>query len=130
MIKHYRSWFIFIFLWIFLAQFSIVSANTQPVPTPEVVKYTQQDQRDPFQPLMTGKKGDFAGLFGVESVDDIALGGIVIDPSGSLVLANGVVLQEGEITGHIKVVEVREDGVVFSINEIVQFKPFKPLDFD
>ena len=120
-----RHLLLFIFVWIIITNFSIVSAAVNTAEVAQEVTYESQGKRDPFVPLMGGRAGAMVGLDGVQGIEDIQLGGIILDSeAGSLVLANGVVLKEGEVKDHIKVVEVRHDGVMFSINEIHQFKPF------
>ena len=112
--------------WIFLVNFSILDANADELMAAKKVVYDKGGRRDPFIPLHVSGHGDIQGLYGVQSVEDIELGGVVVDAvSGSMVIANGVVLKEGETRDNVKVVEVREDGVMFLINEIEQFKPFE-----
>ncbi len=89
------------------------------------VQYDAKGKRDPFVPLMGVKPGLVSGLFGVESVDDIRLEGLVFDPvSGSVAIANGVVLREKEIQEQVEVIEIREDGVMFRIKGEPAFKPW------
>lgn len=89
------------------------------------VQYDPKGRRDPFVPLIGVKPGLISGLFGVESVDDIRLEGLVFDPvSGSVAIANGVVLREKEIQDQVEVVQIREDGVMFRIKGELGFKPW------
>ena len=87
--------------------------------------YDAKKKRDPFAPLISGSRVEVSGLFGVESIADIRLEGLVFDPiTGSIVVANGVVLGEGETRDGVKVVEIKKDGVFFLIKEQVEFKPW------
>jgi len=89
------------------------------------MKYEGQDTRDPFVPLVGGAGGIKQGLYGVEDIDDITLEGVVYDPdSGSVVIANGMVLKEGAEVEQVKVLKIRESGVEFEIHGMMQFKPF------
>lgn len=119
---------IIIFLLIIVSGFSTLYAEEKSSLTASI-QYEPQKKRDPFIPLATGQSGSVTGLFGVESVDDITLEGVVFDPNGaSIVIANGVVLKQGESQGDVKVAEVTQKGVTFIIHETRQFKPFSKED--
>ena len=120
-----------IFLWISFISFSILSPMVQLLRA-ERVKYDSETRRDPFVSLTEKKKisiarTDLSGLADVASIDDIRLEGIVVDVSkGSIVIANGVVLREGESKDGVKAVLISENGVFFEIKGHVDFKPFSP----
>ena len=86
--------------------------------------YNANGKRDPFVPLVTQTSRQTAsGLIGVESVDEIAIQGIIYDPkNGSMVIANDALLREGEEQGAVKVLKVRPGGVLFSVNGVEAFK--------
>lgn len=119
----------FIFFWIFLTNVCILCSLTYVAHASDKVVYNSHERRDPFKPLLRGKKiiTVVSGLYGVESVDQIRLEGLVYDPQrGSLVIANDTVLGEGESEADVKVLEIKEDGVVFEILGKIEFKPFSP----
>ncbi len=97
-----------------LSIFSIVTASET---------YDVGSKRDPFVPLVTGVREVTQGLYGVETVDDLTLEGVVIDPAnGSVAIVNGEIVREGEVRDNLKVIKIQSDGVLFEINEIQQFK--------
>jgi hypothetical protein len=107
---------LFVFIWMNLSIFSIVSAG-------EV--YSGQGKRDPFVPLVTGDRAVTRGMYGVETLDDLVLEGVVIDAAhGSVAIVNGEIVHEGDVRDNIKVVKIQSNGVLFEINELQQFKPF------
>ncbi len=89
--------------------------------------YASKGRRDPFVPLITSstKVSLTSGLMGVETPDEIVVEGIMQDPDPkkSVVVMNGSVLREGEEVGNVKVLELRADGVVVSVNGEKVFKP-------
>ena len=86
--------------------------------------YNAHAKRDPFVPLVTMTTRQASGLLGVENREDITIEGLVYDPaSGSIVIANGTVLREGEQVGNLKVIEVKSNGAIFSVNEMQGFVP-------
>ena len=86
--------------------------------------YDAHSKRDPFVPLVTLSTKVSSGLLGVESIDEIVVEGVVYDANkGSIVIANGSVLKEGEEFGNVKVVAIKPNGAVFSINGAQDFKP-------
>ena len=90
----------------------------------EAGRYDAHNKRDPFAPLVTLTMKEAAGLLAVESIDDISIEGVVYDPkNGSIVIVNGSVLKEGEESGQVKVVKIKPNGVVFSVNGFEGFKP-------
>lgn len=97
----------------------------------EQVAYDAKGKRDPFVPLASAHKRVttevLSGLTGVQSIEEIVLEGVVYDPEkGSMVVANGSVLTEGEKEGDVRVVQIKQDGVVFEILGKTEFKPFSP----
>lgn len=109
-----------LFLWILLVTFGMIlcaSAVAQ-----EEVAYDSNNKRDPFVPLVTGIGSQASGLYGIEQIDEIALEGVVYDPRGSVAVVNGLVLQEGDEMGNVKVIKIESDGVLFSLNGTETFK--------
>ena len=92
----------------------------------ENIVYSEHSRRDPFVPLNLSKdKANFNGLDGVESVNDLSLEGVVVDRrNGSIAIVNGIVLNEGQTEGTVKVLKISEDGVTFEIKGRSEFKPF------
>lgn len=85
--------------------------------------YDPHGKRDPFVPLVTLATKVSSSLLGVENIDEITVEGVVYDPKkGSVVIANGSVLKEGEEFGSVKVVSIKPNGAVFSINGVKDFK--------
>lgn len=105
-----------IFLWMNLSIFSIVASSES---------YEGAAKRDPFVPLVTGEKAPVRGLYGVETLDDLNLEGIVYDPAkGSVAIVNGEIVHEGEVRENLKVIKIQPNGVLFEINETQGFKNF------
>ncbi|MGH7197807.1 MAG: hypothetical protein ACREH5_03600 [Candidatus Omnitrophota bacterium] len=90
----------------------------------EEVLYDAAGKRDPFVPLFAVGGGEGGDLLSVNSVDELRVEGVVYDPAqGSIVVANGTVLKEGQEVGSVKVIRVGPKGAVFSVNGIEEFKP-------
>lgn len=86
--------------------------------------YDPHGKRDPFTPLVTMTSKESSGLLGAETVEELTIEGIVHDPGkGSVVIVSGSVLKEGEEIGKMKILEIRRDGVVISMNGSKVFKP-------
>ena len=118
-----------IFLWILLVSFSILCSLSAVLfaGTPQGgVVYDAKGKRDPFEPLVSGGVRTVSGLQGVQTVEDIHIEGIVVDPlHGSYVVANGVVLAEGASESDVKALQISEEGVLFEIRGRRSFKPFE-----
>ena len=87
--------------------------------------YEPDGKRDPFVPLVvTGMKQNSGLLATVENIDQIQLQGIVADPNPakSVVVANGSLVKVGDEVGVVKVLDIRSNGVRFSINGLEGFK--------
>jgi type II secretory pathway component PulC len=111
------------FLWILLGCFGMICVPVSLFSEQEI-KYEAYGKRDPFVPLITAAAREVSGVLNVETLEEIALEGVVYDPkNGSVVVANGVFLKEGEESGSVKVLKVEPDGVVFLVNGIEGFKP-------
>lgn len=99
-----------------LSIFSIVASSET---------YEASSRRDPFIPLVTGEREAVRGLYGVETIDDLTIEGVVFDAKeGSVAIVNGEIVREGEVWDNLKIVHIQPNGVLFEINEIEQFKPF------
>ncbi|MBI4352711.1 MAG: hypothetical protein HY593_02175 [Candidatus Omnitrophica bacterium] len=111
------------FLWILLSAFGMISV-ARVAAVDEIKLYDAKGKRDPFIPLVTPTTKVTSGLLTIESIDDIVVEGIVYDPpKGSVVIANGSVMREGEEVGVTKVIGIRPNGAVFSIGGTEAFKP-------
>ncbi len=85
--------------------------------------YDPHGRRDPFVPLVTTQSKESSGLLGVEQIEEVSVEGIVYDKkSGSVVILNGSVLSEGEEMGSVKVLGIKPDGVLLSLNGVEGFK--------
>ena len=110
------------FLWILPAVFAIISSARATAA--EDIVYDAHGKRDPFVALVTLTSKVSSGLMGIDSIDEIAVEGVVYDPkNGSVVVINGSVLKEGEETSGVKVVKIKPDGVLLSLNGAETFKP-------
>ena len=119
-----------LFLWYFLFGFGIILLTDFGACAAQQKMYEAHGKRDPFVPLVTlTMKSSASGLLGVENIDDLSVEGVVYDPGhGSIVIANGVILKEGEEFGSVKVLEVKPDGAKFLINGSEGFKPIYQED--
>ena len=105
------------FFWILFAAFATLLCAVSEVHASEQAVYDAYGKRDPFAPIISSGAHESAGLIGIESADDIQVEGIIYDPqSGSMVMVNGTVMKEQEESGGIKVVQIKPDGVMFSVN--------------
>ena len=98
---------------------TVISANAAPEDF-----YNARGKRDPFVPLVTQTSRPVApGLIGVESIEDISIEGIVYDPKGgSMVIVNHFLLKEGDEQEAVKILKVRPEGVLLSVNGVEGFK--------
>ncbi len=87
------------------------------------IVYDPHGKRDPFAALVTATSRDASGLVGIEGAGDIKMEGIVYDPKGSVVIVNGSLMKEGEESGNLKVLSIKPNGVLFSINGSEEFRP-------
>ena len=110
------------FLWLFGASFGIVFLQSAAA---EESLYSAKGKRDPFVQLVTTSARQAAGgLLSVESIEEITVEGIVYaGHKDSIVVANGSVMKEGDEVGNVKVLEVKPDGAVFSVNGVEAYKP-------
>ncbi len=116
-------------MWHVLPAFAIIFSISPAWAAPEDL-YDAHGKRDPFVPLVTQTSRQIAsGLIGVENIDEIKIEGIVFDPkNGSMVIANGCLMKEGEEQGAVKVLKIAKDGVDFSVNGIEGFKAQYPSE--
>ena len=81
--------------------------------------YDARGGRDPFIPLITKKTRFATGLENIQSIDDIALEGIVWDPGGdSIAILNGIILREGEVVGDVKIKSIDRKSVSLFVNKV------------
>lgn len=112
-------------VWILCTAFGIMSslvfAETQE--TPGGVVYDAHGKRDPFVALVSETTVVSEGLATVESPSDVKIEGIIYDAvNGSLVVINGTVLRQGEELNGVKLIEIKPDGVLVSVNGQEMFK--------
>lgn len=88
----------------------------------EEVSYDAHGHRDPFTPLVSMTSRSASGLVGVDAADELKVEGIVFDPEGSIAIVNGSVMKEGDELGNVKLIQIRKDGALFTINGIEAFK--------
>ncbi len=81
----------------------------------ETFKYDDMGARDPFVPLVD-KDGKLTVVHGsIDTVKDIVVEGILYDSEGeSVVILNGLVLNEGDQVGNITVERIFEHRVILS----------------
>ena len=116
------------FLWILSVSFGMIFFVSSSFADPEI-RYRATGKRDPFVSLASSGVQTGASLLNVESLDEIVIQGIVYDPKqGSMAMANGVFLKEGEETGSVKLVKVKPDSVVFSVNGVEGTKSLYPRE--
>ena len=112
-----------IFLWILFLCFGIMVPDSSKAAEERL--YHAQGKRDPFIPLVASTMRPSVGaLLGVETIDDIQIEGIAVDPdpAQSVVVVNGSVMRTGEEVGSVKVLAIQKDGVQFSVNGTEAFK--------
>lgn len=111
-------------VWINLLAFGILGPSQAAAD--EASPYDAHGRRDPFVALVTGGTQDASGLLAVETLDDAVIEGVVYDPkNGSIVIINGTLLKQGETAGNVKVIEIRTDGAVLSVNGTDAFIPMQ-----
>ncbi len=112
-----------LFLWILPVAFGMIFLDIFNAAASEQTLYSAKGKRDPFVQLITMTSRVAAGLVGVETLDEISIEGIIYDSKkGSVVIANGSVLREGEELGSVKVVKIKPDGAIFSVNGVEGYK--------
>ena len=112
-----------IFLWILFTVFGMIFVSHGNAEEQKL--YKAGGKRDPFVQLVAVGTGRSAsGLLGIESLEEIQIEGIVIDqnPKASIVVVNGSVLKENEEAGSVRVLKIKADGVLFSVNGVEGFK--------
>lgn len=111
------------FLWILWSAFGIILSCFNAYAVDESLQYDAHGKRDPFVPLVTMTMREAPGLIGVENVDELNVEGIVYDDKkGSVVVINGSVLREGEELGAVKVIKIKPNGIVVTINGVEAYK--------
>ena len=99
---------IVIFLILFLARTGFAE---------EAFKYDAKAARDPFVPLVSEGGMFVSDAYGISSIKDIRLEGIVWDKAkGSIAIINGEIVREGEVIGIVKVLRIEKGAVVFEID--------------
>lgn len=113
-----------IFLWIVWGVFGMI--NSQYALAASEKLYNAQGKRDPFIQLVgIGPRQASSQILAIESLDELAVEGIVLDadPKASIVIVNGTVMKEGEESGNVKLLKIKSDGGLFSVNGVEGFKP-------
>ena len=87
----------------------------------EGYEYYSKGKRDPFVPLITGTViKSSLGLQAIETIDDVILEGIILDPRGeSMAVLNGEVVKEGDRAYNIEIVKIYYNAVTIKLNEKV-----------
>ncbi|NQT06522.1 MAG: hypothetical protein HQ575_03175 [Candidatus Omnitrophica bacterium] len=81
--------------------------------------YDQNDNRDPFIPLITKGREKSTRLSDVRTADDITLEGIAWDPGGSsIAVINNVIVVEGQEEGDVKIKKIEKKSVTLIINGV------------
>lgn len=110
-----------LFLWICVLASGIMLSSSSVSAAEKL--YDAAGKRDPFVPLYASATGSAAGLASVESLEEILVEGIIYDPkSGSYAVMNGSVLKLGETSGSVKVLEIKPDRVLVSVNGTEGYK--------
>ncbi len=113
-----------IFFWIVSVAFGIMTTDFLWASAEKL--YNAQGKRDPFVQLVgLGARQTSSQILAVESLEEILIEGVVLDanPKNSIVIVNGSVMKEGEENGNVKLVKIKSDGAVFSVNGIEGYKP-------
>jgi len=88
-----------------------------PVFAEDGFKYDAKASRDPFVPLVSQGGGYISDAYGISSIKDIRLEGIVWDEAkGSIAIINGEIVTEGQEIGVAKVLKIENDAVIFDID--------------
>ena len=114
--------------WILSAGFGMIF-YVSSVLADEGVKYRSQGKRDPFVSLVAYSAQTGTGFLSIESLDEIVVQGIIYDPKqGSMAMANGIFLKEGEESGNVKLIKVNSDSAVFVVNGVEGTKTLYPRE--
>ncbi len=112
-----------LFLWILLVASGTLIAIGSVTAADSSTLYDARGKRDPFVPVYAAAVGQSSGILAIESIDEVIVEGIVYDPKqGSIVIVNGTVLKEKEEAGNVKIVKIKPDGVLISVNGVEGFK--------
>jgi hypothetical protein len=118
-----RKFFLWILSGVFVMIFSV------PGFAADEIAYDPHGHRDPFAALVTLTSKESSGLMGIESVDEVLIEGVVYDPkNGSIIVINGSVLKEGDEVSGVKVIQIKPDGALLSLNGVEGFKPMHQDD--
>lgn len=115
--KHFQ-----IFLWILFINFGIILVSVGTLWAAEG-EYNPHGKRDPFIPLVTLSSKSPGGVAGIDSEKDVIIEGVVYDPrKGSVVIVNGTVMKEGDEVAGVRVMKIKPDGALISVNGAEAFK--------
>ena len=82
----------------------------------ESFKYEAKAKRDPFVPLVSEGGAYVSDAYGISSIKDIRLEGIVWEKTGdSIAIINGEIVGKGQQVGVAKVLEIEKDAVIFDV---------------
>ena len=82
----------------------------------ETYEYDSKNKRDPFVPLISGSGAYMSDAYGITGIKDVRLEGIVWDDAkGSVAIINGEIVEEGQKIGEVKVLEIKDDSVIFDV---------------
>lgn len=82
-------------------------------------EYKSFGRRDPFVPLVgTSREGAAGDTWGILTIDDVVLQGIVVSPDGARsVVINGEIMKEGDKKERLFVESITENTVTIVIEE-------------
>lgn len=96
--------------------FIIVLLISGPVFAEKAFKYEIKAKRDPFIPLVSADGMYISDAYGITSIKDIRLEGIVWDEvKGSVAIINGEIAEEGQEIGIVKILKIEKGAVVFEV---------------
>ncbi|MBU4343065.1 MAG: general secretion pathway protein GspB [Candidatus Omnitrophica bacterium] len=79
-------------------------------------EYDSKGNRDPFVPLISESGAYVSDAYAITGIKDVRLEGIVWDAArGSVAIINGEIVEEGQEIGSVKVIEIKDDSVIFDV---------------
>lgn len=83
----------------------------------EPFRYDAKGKRDPFIPLVSKGGVHVSDAYGIRSIKDVRLEGIVWDEAkGSVAIVNGMIAGEDEEVGAVKVIKIEKTAVIFEFD--------------
>ena len=79
-------------------------------------EYDSKGKLDPFVPLISESGAYVSDAYAITGIKDVRLEGIVWDDAkGSVAIINGEIVEEGQEIGSVKVLEIKNDSVIFDV---------------